>query len=186
MSTETDTKLIALGERFEKLLLEHMDAWLEWAPRMRAALAEVRDNTAALAVAIQRNGCDVAQARMSELERHMQPLAEEILAAAATSLGGLRAKALVALWEALLDHAPHKGAFNFPDASRSLFDAVAEMTGLTPMVRELAARLAADVERHREGARSAIRAVFLDASSFKIGARPCLDPTKRWRGWHAT
>ena len=30
MSTETDTKLIALGERFEKLLLEHMDAWLEW------------------------------------------------------------------------------------------------------------------------------------------------------------
>jgi len=146
MSTETDTKLIALGERFEKLLLEHMDAWLEWAPRMRAALAEVRDNTAALAVAIQRNGCDVAQARMSELERDMQPLAEEILAAAATSLGGLRAKALVALWEALPDHAPHKGAFNFPDASRSLFDAVAEMTGLTPMVRELAARLAADVE----------------------------------------
>jgi hypothetical protein len=146
MSTETDTKLIALGERFEKLLLEHMDAWLVWAPRMRAALAEVRDNTAALAVAIQRNGCDVAQARMSELERDMQPLAEEILAAAATSLGGLRAKALVALWEALPDHAPHKGAFNFPDASRSLFDAVAEMTGLTPMVRELEARLAADVE----------------------------------------
>jgi len=52
----------------------------------------------------------------------------------------------VALWEALPDHAPHKDAFNFPDASRSLFDAVAEMTGLTPMVRELEARLAADVE----------------------------------------
>ena len=49
MSTATDAELIALGERFEKLLLEHMDAWLEWAPRMRAALAEVRDNTAALA-----------------------------------------------------------------------------------------------------------------------------------------
>ena len=80
---------------------------------------------------------------MSELERDMQPLAEEILAAAATSLGGLRAKALVALWEALPDHAPHKGAFNFPNASRSLFDAVAEMTGLTPMMRELEARLAA-------------------------------------------
>ena len=42
--------------------------------------------------------------------------------------------------------ATHKDAFNFPDASRSLFDAVAEMTGLTPMVRELEARLAADVE----------------------------------------
>ena len=32
------------------------------------------------------------------------------------------------------------------DASRSLFDAVAEMTGLTPMVRDIEARLAADVE----------------------------------------
>src|SRR5215471_4848715 len=37
--TATDAALIALGERFEKLLLEHMDAWLEWAPRMRAAHA---------------------------------------------------------------------------------------------------------------------------------------------------
>ena len=72
--TATDAALIALGERFEKLLLEHMDAWLEWAPRMRAAHAEVRDNMAALAVAIQGTGCDVAQARMSELERDMQPL----------------------------------------------------------------------------------------------------------------
>ena len=41
--TATDAALIALGERFEKLLLEHMDAWLEWAPRMRAAHAEVDD-----------------------------------------------------------------------------------------------------------------------------------------------
>jgi hypothetical protein len=94
----------------------------------------------------ERNGCDVAQARMSELERDMQPLAEEIIATPATSLGGLRAKALVALWEALPDHASHEGAFDFPDASRSLFDAVAEMTGLTPMVRDIEARLAADVE----------------------------------------
>src|SRR5215467_8062746 len=139
--TATDAALIALGERFEKLLLEHMDAWLEWAPRMRAAHAEVRDNMAALAVAIQRPGCDVAQARMSELERDMQP----IIAAPATSLAGLRAKALVALWEALPANASHDGAFDFPDASRSLYDAVAEMIGLMPMVRELEARLAADV-----------------------------------------
>jgi hypothetical protein len=62
--------------------------------------AEVEDNTASLAVAIQRTGCDVVQTRMSEIERHMQPLAEEIIVAPATSLGGLRAKALVALWEA--------------------------------------------------------------------------------------
>src|SRR5437867_8268278 len=146
MSTATDATLMAIGERFEKLLREHMDAWLTWAPRMRAARAEVEDNTASLAVAIQRTGCDVAQARISELERDMQPLAEEIIAAPATSLGGLRAKALVALWEAYPTHASHEGAFDFPDASRSLFDAVAEMIGLMPMVRELEARLAADVK----------------------------------------
>src|SRR5438034_8323471 len=147
MWTATDATLMALGERFEKLLREHMDAWLTWAPRMRAARAEVEDNTASLAVAIQRSGCDVAQARISELEGDMQPLAEEIIAAPATSLGGLRAKALVALWEALLASAFHHGAFEFRDdgeASRSLFDAVAEMTTLMPMVRELEARLTAD------------------------------------------
>ena len=31
MST-TDAALIGLGERFEKRLLEYMDAWLAWAP----------------------------------------------------------------------------------------------------------------------------------------------------------
>ena len=145
-SDATDAALIALGERFEKLLLEHMDAWLEWAPRMRAAHAEAKDNMSALAVAIQRTGCDVAQARMSELEHDMQPLAEEIIAAPVTSLSGLRAKALVALWEALPAAASHQGAFDFPDASRSLFEAVAGMTDLLPLVRELEARLEADVE----------------------------------------
>ena len=68
MSTATDAELIALGERFEKLLLEYVDAWA-WAPLMRAARAEAEADIAILAAAIQRNGCDVAQARISELER---------------------------------------------------------------------------------------------------------------------
>ena len=53
----------------------------------------------------------------------------------------------MALWEALPASAFHHGAFEFRDdgeASRSLFDAVAEMTTLMPMVRELEARLTAD------------------------------------------
>ena len=146
MST-TDAALIGLGERFEKRLLEYMDAWLAWAPLMPAARAEAESDLAGFSVAIQRNGCDAAQARMSELEGDMQPLAEEIIAAPASSLGGLRAKALVALWEAYPTHASHEGAFEFrDDGSRSLFEAVAVMTGLSPLVRELEARLAADVE----------------------------------------
>jgi hypothetical protein len=148
MST-ADAALIALGERFERRLLEYMDAWLAWAPLMRAARAEAESDLAGFAVAIQRTGCEGAQARMSELENDMQPLAEQIIAAPVTSLGGLRAKALVALWEALPASAFHHGAFEFRDdgeASRSLFDAVAEITGLMPMVRELEARLAADAE----------------------------------------
>ena len=40
----------------------------------------------------------------------------------------------------------HQGALDFPDASRSLFEAVAGMTGLLPLVRELEARLEADVK----------------------------------------
>jgi hypothetical protein len=145
--TATDAELVALGERLEKLLLEYMDAWLRWAPRMRAAHAEAGDDTAALTAAIERNGCDLAQARMSELDLDMQPLAGKIMDAPATSLGGLRAKALVMLWDALPTRAIHEGAFEFwGDPSRSLFDAVAGMTGLMPLVRELEARLAADVE----------------------------------------
>jgi hypothetical protein len=43
MSSPTDATLIALGERFEKLLLEHMDAWVTWAPRMRVRCVSYLD-----------------------------------------------------------------------------------------------------------------------------------------------
>jgi hypothetical protein len=65
--TATDAALIALGEQFEKLLLEHMDAWLEWAPRMRAAHAEVRDNMAAKHALEQDTFHDRAQAARAGL-----------------------------------------------------------------------------------------------------------------------
>ena|SRR5215471_11157132 len=87
--TATDAALIALGERFEKLLLEHMDAWLEWAPRMRPRTRKSETTWPRSPSQYSAPGCDVAQARMSELERDTQPLAEEIIAAPATSLAGL-------------------------------------------------------------------------------------------------
>ena len=77
MSSATEGELIARGQRFERRLLEYMDAWLAWAPLMRAARAEAEKDLAALTTAIQRNGRDAAQAHVSELENDMQPLAEE-------------------------------------------------------------------------------------------------------------
>jgi hypothetical protein len=45
-----------------------------------------------------------------------------------------------------LESASHQGGFEFLDASRSLFEAVAGMTSLLPLLRELEARLEADAE----------------------------------------
>jgi len=50
MST-ADAALIALGERFERRLVEYMDAWLAWAPLMRAARAEAESDLAGFNVA---------------------------------------------------------------------------------------------------------------------------------------
>ena len=55
MSTANpDAELVARGERFEKFLLEYMDAWLEWAPLMRAARAQVGDDIAGAPAATRR------------------------------------------------------------------------------------------------------------------------------------
>jgi hypothetical protein len=52
----------------------------------------------------------------------------------------------VALWETLPATASHQGAFDFPDTSRPLLEAVAGISGLLPLLREVEARLEADVE----------------------------------------
>jgi hypothetical protein len=66
MSTATDAELIALGERFEKRLLEYVDAWLAWAPLMRAARVEAEADIAATLTAA-RNGCDAAHTLTSAI-----------------------------------------------------------------------------------------------------------------------
>jgi hypothetical protein len=84
---------------------------------------------------------------MTPLFAKMEPIAEKIVETPASTLAGLRAKTLVALFEAWPGMADHEGELRMADdggASRSLFMAAAELTGLTPMVREIEARLAAD------------------------------------------
>jgi hypothetical protein len=164
MAGYPDAKLIALGERFERLYLEYIDVMFQWAPLLRAAHAEVREklnfvewadlpekqNRAAARLLWQiaeRNGECAASDRMSAKGDDLIPLAEAINAAPASSIGGLRAKALVVLWEVRPTLASHDGGFKFPDdggAVRSLFYAAAALTGLTPMVQEIEVRLAAD------------------------------------------
>jgi hypothetical protein len=160
-----DADLIALGRRYEKLLLDYMNATLQWAPLMRAAHAEAplgldyadewneltkkqqRARDRKLREVLKRNGGHAAAKRMEALFKDMEPLAEAIKDASASSLGGLRAKALVVLFETKPSMADHDGNFEFPDdggASRSLFNAVAGLTGLSPMVREIEHRFAAD------------------------------------------
>jgi hypothetical protein len=119
--------------------------FVEWAD---LSCEEVRGASQLLGRITESNGCRVASDRMSALAEEMDPLAEAIVEAEASTLGGLRAKALVVLWEARPSSSSHEGAFEFPDdggASRSLFDVVALLTGLTTMVREVEVRLAADV-----------------------------------------
>jgi hypothetical protein len=151
-----------LGESLEGLLLRYIDAHLQWAPLSRAAHAECAEkfngadlgdlshNELQAAIRLlsritERNGCDVASDRATALADEIEPLVDAIVAAEASTLAGLRTKALAALWEARPSST--YGGIEFPDddggASRSLFDAVAALTGLTPMVRHIEARLAA-------------------------------------------
>src|SRR5665647_3650608 len=101
----TDADLIALGRRYEKLLLKYLDARLQWAPLLRAANNEIREVTdarqaaidrvradpsspypfdllraesGALNAAMQRNGCEAVGDQMSKLSELMEPIAEAI------------------------------------------------------------------------------------------------------------
>jgi hypothetical protein len=165
LAPSVDADLIALGERFEGLLLKYFDATFEWAPLLRAAHAEVnrkykvaewchlperkrRVASKLLHSIYERSGGDAASDRTTALADDMEPLAEAIMEAEASTLGGLRAKALVVLWEARPISADHEGHLTFSDddggASESLFYGVAGLTGLLPMVRRIEARYAAD------------------------------------------
>ncbi len=158
-----DAELVALGARLEPLFLEYASNNYEWARRAMAANAEVGnfpDNWLEMTKAQQdahisssceaheRHGANAYQDRITKLHEDIEPIAERIVDATATSLGGLRAKALALLWEARPSSADST-TFDFRDdddggAARSLFEAAANLTGLMPVVRMLEARLAGD------------------------------------------
>jgi hypothetical protein len=158
-----DAQLIELGERLEPLVAQHFDAFLQWAPLMRAAHVAVEEKFGEewwrgekrkaaerlLHKLVSENGCDEAQERMSALHDEIRCLCDEIKDTPAGFFGSLRAKALVVLREGQPVSSDHVGELTFPNdddgASESLFLAVAEVTGLMPMVRGIQQQLAAQV-----------------------------------------
>jgi hypothetical protein len=154
-----DSRLIELGERLEPLLIQRFECFLQWAPIMSGAHRAVEERfgdewwRGKKKKAAERLlhkllvSTDDIDDRVEALKEKMRPLIAEIKDLPARSLGGLRAKALVVLDEARPVMATHDGELKFSDyddgAAESLFLAVAEMTGLMPMVSNIEDRLAA-------------------------------------------
>jgi hypothetical protein len=141
-----DAELIELGARFEPLVDQYYAARAIWARALTRSHSEqdrefgsreergYHDSPEITAVCeeiFERNGYRDACERQSAIHKEMKPLENAINAAPVTSIEGLRAKALVALYEV----APLSAGdteFSFDDAYpfQQLFTAVAELCGL--------------------------------------------------------
>jgi hypothetical protein len=166
VTPDPDAKLVELGSRLERLVREDYELTLQWAPRMRAAHAETEKKFGAgwarnrvasrlFQKILDRNGVHALDDQMSAVGVAAEEIAEAIMESDAITLGGLRAKAVAMLYGLRPGMAGHEGELNFPDdggGSRSLFLAVAAMTGLAPLVREMEGRLRADAGLNEEQA----------------------------------
>jgi hypothetical protein len=148
------------GAQFERLILEYVDALLEWAPLHRAGrdahrggyynnlTAEGRAKGASFEEMLASNGCDQASQKCADLYEIMEPLAETIKEAPVAGMADLRARTVVSLWEALPLGAYNEGELGFYSeydggAIRSMFDAAVTLTGLQPLVSNVEQCLAA-------------------------------------------
>jgi hypothetical protein len=139
---QLDAELIELGAKFEPLVDQYYKARKPWARSMVAAhAARDRDfgvdqdytpeHLAALAECCRRSGVDEAAATLHAAYEDMEPLMEAINAAPVNSIEGLRAKALVALYEiAPLCAWDTEFTFDRAHAFQQIFTAVAELCGL--------------------------------------------------------
>jgi hypothetical protein len=137
-----DAELIELGARFEPLVDQYYIARKSWARSMVAAHAE-RDrkygdqpdygpeSIASLSECCRQSGVDEAADALNGVYEDMEPLMKAINAAPVNSVEGLRAKALVVLYE-VAPLCAGDTEFSFDDAHpfQQLFTAVAELCGL--------------------------------------------------------
>lgn len=164
-SSTPDARLIRLGARLEPLLIRYFEETAHWAPLMRAGHvaggraagvdelvfnSTTDEQRAAYIVALNAelgsNGYEVVAARLHNISERIEPIVESIIKAKATSLDGLRAMALAWLFEVRPSSSDNIGGLCFSDdggISESVFYAIAELTGLTPLVRTIEKRLVA-------------------------------------------
>jgi hypothetical protein len=153
---DVNGRITAIADKFEKLLAKYVDAHLVWARLARKAGAVVDakfpdgdwagGKTPAcrlLVKTLRKNGCNAAQARLSVIFKQMTALAKVIEKDKSQSVAALRAKCLVALWEAIPGSADNEGCLTFDDEypANLLFRATAAFTGLSPSVEVIEAKL---------------------------------------------
>jgi hypothetical protein len=157
-----DGEIVAAGEKFERMLGEYLDARFIWAPLAREASAKTNAKFEGAAKwkgptkddpkwafhshALRENGCEEASKRLCEIATAMDELADDIRDGRTESIGGLRAKMLVAIWTSLPIRASHDGEWSFEDGYSygAVFEAAIAVTGLSGMFESVDSRLMAD------------------------------------------
>jgi hypothetical protein len=161
---EFEADVVAAGEKFQALLPEYIDAHFEWARLARAAEAVAVEKYGPSGAsndnwmkpnpgtspagklhskALHGNGADAASNKMSKVDKKLEVLADEIRSIDTISIAGLRAKALVAIWDYIPPFAGHDGKFDFEndDTTWALLQASAEVAGLGDLLTDVWQRL---------------------------------------------
>lgn len=150
-SSTVDAEIIAAGEKFQALFEKFMPIWLDHARLSREAQAAAdtkfgsdyhsdawckpfsATSPASLFFfeELKRNGADKASDAEQALFDQMYPIAEQIRDIEVSSLAGLRAKTLVAIWETRPGSSDHDGVLDFETRDHhSMVVAAVKLTGL--------------------------------------------------------
>jgi hypothetical protein len=172
IASQSDIEIITAGQKFEGLFTKYMPAWFEWARLAREAKAETKAKFGAdysapawreplpgkspaqlfLHNALVSNGADRAGDAIDALDQEMELIAQYIRDEEIESLAGLRAKALVAIWDSRPTCASHSGGLNFENewSLYSLMTGVIAVTGLSDLFGAFVERVEGDATKTLE------------------------------------
>ena len=160
--TKAEVEAIEAGKQFEVLLSKYTDARFRWGALAREADAKTdaafankpewtgpsgpNPKWAIKAEILKENGGDEASDRLAEIYEEMEPLAQTIMETPTKTIEGLRAKALLSIWNCFPICASHSGNWSFEDEDSfcGLLEAVVAVTGLSKTYAAIDKRLMAD------------------------------------------